>query len=204
MTCDVTPHHLALSDEWLAGARRWSWDGSGDPWGDGPAAIVARPYASSLRVNPPLRSIADAAACREALLDGTADAIATDHAPHASVDKDVEFGLAANGISGLETALGVVLAMVDAGLVPLARAIAALTAGPALVLGSGWGDRPTPGLVEGGPADLVVFDRSATWRVEPDALASRGRNTPFLGRDLAGVVLLTVAGGRVAYEAPPD
>ena len=134
-------------------------------------AIVA----SALRLVAPGQPAAcdpsrDAAACREALLDGTADAIATDHAPHASVDKDVEFGLAANGISGLETALGVVLAMVDAGLVPLARAIAALTAGPALVLGSGWGDRPTPGLVEGGPADLVVFDRSATWRVEPDAL----------------------------------
>jgi dihydroorotase len=93
-------------------------------------ALVAAPYASSLRVNPPLRSVADAAACREALLDGTADAIATDHAPHASVDKDVEFGLAANGISGIETALGVVLAAVDAGLMPLSRARALLSTGP--------------------------------------------------------------------------
>ena len=167
-------------------------------------ALVAAPYATSLRVNPPLRSVADAAACREALLDGTADAIATDHAPHASVDKDVEFGLASNGISGLETALGAVLAMVDAGLVPLARAIEALTAGPARVLGARWGDRPQPGLVEGAPADLVVFDRSATWLVEPDALASRGKNTPLLGRDLPGVVLATIAGGRLAYEAAAD
>jgi dihydroorotase len=199
VTCDVTPHHLALSDEWLAGARRWAWEGSGDPWADGAAAIVAGPYASSLRVNPPLRSVADAAACREALLDGTVDAIATDHAPHAAVDKDVEFGLAATGISGIETALGAVLAAVDAGLVPLSRALEALTSGPARVLGSAW-ERPAPGLVEGAPADLVVFDRSATWTVEPDALASRGKNTPLAGRDLAGRVLLTVAAGRLAFE----
>ncbi|HET9614701.1 MAG TPA: dihydroorotase, partial [Candidatus Limnocylindrales bacterium] len=204
VTCDVTPHHLALTDEWLAGARRWAWDADGDPWADERAAIVAAPYASSLRVNPPLRSPADAAACREALLDGTADAIATDHAPHTSVDKDVEFGLASNGISGLETALGVVLALVDAGLLPLRRAIEALTTGPARVLARSWADRPRPGLAEGAPADLVVFDRSATWTPSRDALASRGKNTPLLGRGLSGVVLLTVAAGRLAYEAPGD
>ncbi|HEX3428308.1 MAG TPA: dihydroorotase, partial [Candidatus Limnocylindrales bacterium] len=149
VTCDVTPHHLALSDEWLAGARRWAWEGDGDPWAHAGAEMTTAPYASSLRVNPPLRSVLDAAACRDALLDGTADAIATDHAPHAAVDKDVEFGLAANGISGIETALGLVLAAVDAGLVPLARAIGALTTGPARVLGSRWGDGAMPGLVEG-------------------------------------------------------
>lgn len=201
VTCDVTPHHLALSDEWLAGARRWAWEATGDPWGDGTGAIVAAPYASSLRVNPPLRAPADAAACREALLDGTADAIATDHAPHTSVDKDLEFGSAANGISGIETALGVVLAMVDAGLVPLTRALEALTTGPARVLGASWGSAAAPGLVEGAPADLVVFDRSASWTVEGSALASRGKNTPLTGRELPGRVLLTVAGGRLAYEA---
>ena len=103
VTCDVTPHHLALSDEWLAGARRWAWDASGDPWADD--ALEASPYDPSLRVNPPLRSPADAAAVLAALLDGTADAVATDHAPHTEVDKAVEFGLAANGISGIETAL---------------------------------------------------------------------------------------------------
>jgi dihydroorotase len=204
VTCDVTPHHLALTDEWLAGARRWAWEATGDPWDDGTSAIVAAPYASSLRVNPPLRSVADAAACREALLDGTADAIATDHAPHTSVDKEVEFGLAANGISGIETALGVVLAMVDAGLVPLARALELLTIGPARVLGAAWGASPPPGLVEGAPADLVVFDRSETWLVEPAGLVSRGRNTPLAGHELAGRVLFTVAAGRLAYEAPGD
>ena len=201
VTCDVTPHHLALTDEWLAGARRWAWEATGDPWGDETDAIVAAPYASSLRVNPPLRAPSDAAACRAALLDGTVDAIATDHAPHTSVDKDVEFGSAANGISGVETALGVVLAMVDAGLVPLARALGALTTGPARVLGTGWGSGAAPGLVEGTPADLVVVDRSATWTVESGALASRGKNTPLAGHELAGRILLTVAGGRIAFEA---
>jgi dihydroorotase len=201
VTCDVTPHHLALSDEWLAGARRWAWGATGDPWGDGTGAIVAAPYASSLRVNPPLRSPSDAAACREALLDGTADAIATDHAPHTSVDKDVEFGSAANGISGIETALGVVLAAVDAELFPLARALALLTTGPARVLGGASAGLSAPGLVEGAAADLVVFDRSASWTVAPDELASRGKNTPLAGRELHGRVLVTVASGRLAYEA---
>jgi dihydroorotase len=198
VTCDVTPHHLALTDEWLAGARRWAWEASGDPWAD--AAIVAAPYASSLRVNPPLRAAGDAAACREALLDGTADAIATDHAPHTQVDKDVEFGLAANGISGIETALGVVLAAVDAGLIPLRRAIEALTVGPARVLGPAVAGGRAVGLVEGQPADLVVFDRSDSWAVSAETLASRGKNSPLIGRELPGRVLLTVAGGRIAWS----
>ena len=133
VTCDVTPHHLALTDEWVAGARRWAWEAAGDPWADG--ALVGRPFASTLRVNPPLRSPDDAAACMAAVLDGTADAIATDHAPHTDVDKAVEFGAAANGISGIETALGVLLAAVDAGRLPLLRAVEALTTGPAGVLG---------------------------------------------------------------------
>jgi dihydroorotase len=205
VTCDVTPHHLALTDEWLAGARRWAWGALDDdgrarsPWADG--VLVAGPYDPALRVNPPLRAAEDAAAVRAAVADGTADAIATDHAPHTRVDKEVEFGLASNGISGIETALGLVLAAVDAGRMPLARAIAALTSGPAAVLGgSGWAG--TRGLVEGGRADLVVFDRSATWRVEASTLASRGKNSPLIGRELTGRVLLTVAAGRIAYQDP--
>ena len=116
VTCDVTPHHLALTDEWIAGARRWAWEATRRSVG---ATARTRSWprrtTSSLRVNPPLRAAADAAACLAALLDGTADAVATDHAPHTEVDKDVEFGLAANGISGIETALGLLLAVVDAG-----------------------------------------------------------------------------------------
>jgi dihydroorotase len=200
VTCDVTPHHLALTDEWIAGARRWAWDASGDPWADG--AIVAGPYDPALRVNPPLRAPDDAAACLAALLDGTADAIATDHAPHTEVDKSVEFGQAANGISGLETALGVVLAAVDTGRLPLLRAIETLTSGPAGVLGGRSRRNGSLGLVEGAAADLVVFDRSERWTVRAEDLASRGKNTPLLGTELPGRVLVTLAGGRIAYEAP--
>jgi dihydroorotase len=247
VTCDVTPHHLALSDEWIAGARRWAWeavgadDRPGDPWSDG--ALVAGPYDPALRVNPPLRTPADALACLAALADGTADAVATDHAPHTLVDKEVEFGLAANGISGLETALGMLLAAVSAGRLTLPRAIAALTTGPSGVL-AGWpgvaarGDsavgaasadrmrsaggrrsagrgsgpaggmgaanqgpvvRPR-GLVEGAPADLVVFDRADSWTVTAASLASKGKNSPLIGRELSGRVLLTIAGGRLAHE----
>ena len=199
VTCDVTPHHLALSDEWIAGSRRWAWealddDGAArDPWADG--ALNASPFDPSLRVNPPLRSPVDAAACLAALVDGTADAIATDHAPHTEVDKHVEFGWAANGISGIETAIGLVLAAVDAGRLPLARAIEALTSGPAAVLGQ---PAVNAGLREGEPADLVVIDRRATWRVDGESLRSMGKNSPLLGRELPGVVRLTLARGRVA------
>jgi len=208
VTCDVTPHHLAFTDEWIAGARRWSWealDADGrvrDPWVDG--AIVAGPYATALRVNPPLSDPADAAACLAALLDGTADAVATDHAPHTVVDKEVEFGKASNGISGIETALGVLLVLVDAGRLPLARAVAALTTGPAAVMAASTAthgaavSRPR-GLVEGSPADLVVFDRSDRWLVSPESLLSKGKNSPLLGRELPGRVLVTIAAGRLAY-----
>jgi dihydroorotase len=200
VTCEVTPHHLAFTDEWIAGARRWSWDAldggaARDPWAD--RALVAPPYATELRVNPPLRSAVEAAACLAALADGTADAIATDHAPHAEVDKHVEFGWAANGISGIETAVGVVLAAVDARQLTLARAVELLTVGPARVLGER--SRLAPGLHVGAPADLVVIDRAATWRVTADTLRSKGKNSPLLGRELRGVVRLTLAGGLVAY-----
>ncbi len=201
VTCDVTPHHLSLSDEWLAGARRWSWtalDERGralDPWQDG--SRVVAPYATSLRVNPPLRSPEDAVACVEALADGTADAIATDHAPHTEVDKHVEFGWAANGISGIETAIGVVLAAVGDGRLTLSRAVELLTTGPARILGERASVRP--GLRAGEPADLVVIDRAATWAVTAATLRSKGKNSPFLGRELPGVVRLTLAAGRVAY-----
>ena len=208
VTCDVTPHHLALTDEWIAGARRWAWeaiDADGrvrDPWRDG--ALVAAPYDSALRVNPPLRGALDARACLDGLLDGTVDAIATDHAPHAEVDKDVEFGLAKPGIAGIETALGVLLELVDAGLLPLDRAIGALTTGPARVLaGAAAEDAAQPGLQEGAAADLVVFDRSGRWTVGADTLLTKGLGHPLAGRSLPGEVLLTIADGRLAYEAEP-
>jgi dihydroorotase len=202
VTCDVTPHHLGFTDEWVAGARRWAWeaiDDAGrakDPWADG--SLRAGPFDTSLRVNPPLRSAEDAAACLAALRDGTADAVATDHAPHTEVDKHVEFGYAANGISGIETAAGILLAIVDAGGLTLGRAIEALTTGPARILGERLG--AMPGLREGAPADLVVIDRGGTWTVSAETLRSKGKNSPLLGRELRGVVRLTIAGGRIAYE----
>jgi dihydroorotase len=202
VTCDVTPHHLALTDEWVAGTRRWAWhalDDAGrarDPWRD--RALEADPYDSSLRVNPPLRSTIDARACLDGVLDGTVDAIATDHAPHSQVDKDVEFGLARPGIAGIETALGIVLEAVDAGLIPLGRAIEVLTTGPSRVLGP---LAPvTPGLTEGAVADLVVFDRGARWTAQRETLRTRGWGGPLLGRSLPGAVLVTIAAGRLAFE----
>jgi dihydroorotase len=204
VTCDVTPHHLGLTDEWLAGARRWAWEAIGkdgaarDPWADG--ALVARPYDTACKVNPPLRSAEDAAAVLEALVDGTADAVATDHAPHSQVDKEAEFGLSANGISGVETALGVLLAAVGAQRMTLGRAVEALTTGPARVLGGRSGRVGARGLTEGAQADLVVFDAGAGWTVSTATLVSRGSNSPLLGRELPGRVLLTVADGRLAYR----
>jgi dihydroorotase len=208
VTCDVTPHHLALTDEWLAGARRWAWealDADGrarDPWRDG--ALAAGPYDGALRVNPPLRGAVDARACLQGLLDGTVDAIATDHAPHTEVDKDVEFGLAKPGIAGIETALGALLEAVDAGLLPLSRLIEALTVGPARVLGIGAapGSGVRPGFAVGSPADLVVFDRADRWTVDAVSLRTLGYGNPLLGRELPGRVLLTIAAGRLAFEAP--
>jgi dihydroorotase len=202
VTCDVTPHHLGFTDAWIAGSRRWPWealDGDGtarDPWTDG--SIEAAPFDTSLRVNPPLRAAEDAVACLDALADGTADAVATDHAPHTEVDKHVEFGWASNGISGIETAVGIVLAAVASGRLPLLRAVEALTTGPAALIGV---SVPAPALRAGELADLVVIDRAATWHVDAASLRSKGKNSPLLGRDLRGVVRLTVAGGRIAFAA---
>ena len=177
VTCDVTPHHLAFTDEWVAGARRWAWEASGRPWPDAGPWSTAPCRHLHPRVNPPLRTPQDAAACLAALVDGTADAIATDHAPHTEVDKARRVRLASNGISGIETALGIVLAAVDAGRLPLLRAIEALTAGPAAVLGR-TSRRADGGLAEGAPADLVVFDRSDRWTVTPEV-------APLEGQELA-------------------
>jgi dihydroorotase len=196
VTCDVTPHHVALTDDWLAGARRWSWESDGaNPWAEG--ALGGSPYDPALRVNPPLRSPGDARALLAGLLDGTVDAIATDHAPHTLVDKEVEFGLAANGISGIETALGLVLEAVAAGELNLLRAIEALTRGPARVLG-----QPAPALEVGRAADLVLFDPDDQWLVSEASLRSLGKNSPLLGRTLPGRVLATIAAGRLAHVDP--
>lgn len=197
VTCDVTPHHLALHDGWVGGDRRYSWAAASSPWsgerGDAP------PYATATRVEPPLRGPDDAIALLAGIEDGTITSIATDHSPWLSVDQEVPFGDARPGISGLETCLGLLLEAVNAGRLSLKRVVRALTVGPWRVLDGGRFGLAEPALREGEPANLVVFDRADAWRVNDAGLLSRGHNTPLLGRDLPGRVLLTVAAGRVAH-----
>ncbi|MGH2406883.1 MAG: dihydroorotase [Candidatus Limnocylindrales bacterium] len=197
VTCDVTPHHLALHDGWVAGDRRYAWAAAGSPWAGG--ATDAAPYDAATRVEPPLRTPADAAALAEGLRDGTIDAIATDHAPRSEVAKAVEFGDAVPGIAGIETALGLLLLAVEAGALDLLTVARGLVTGPEAVLGSASSPHRGAALEVDALADLVVVDRDATWRVEPGGLWSKGHGSPLLGRDLPGRVWVTVAGGRFAY-----
>jgi len=129
------------------------------------------------------------------LRDGTIDAIATDHSPHALADKEVEYGQAACGISGLETALGLVLTLVHRGEMDLVEMVARLTEGPASVLG-----RSPASLRSGSRADIVIFDPERPWKVDPNTFASQGRNTPLQGQQLKGQVMLTMAGGKIVYR----
>jgi dihydroorotase len=191
VTADVTPHHLALTDAWVAGDRRFAWDDEGDE----PAGLDAETaYDGTCRVNPPLPTRDDAAALLAGLREGTIDAIATDHAPHPPERTAVPFAEAAPGMIGLETALGIGLLAVEAGQLPLVTMLAALSTRPAGLIGE------SRSLADRARADLVVFDPARSWQVEPDALFSRSANTPLLGRSLPGVVRLTVADGRVTYD----
>jgi dihydroorotase len=166
----VTPHHLVLTDEDL------------------------RTYDTSRKVNPPLRSAEDREALRAGLADGTIDAIATDHAPHAVEEKDAEFDRAPHGTIGLETALAVVLTeLVEPGILSLERAIEALSPAPAAILGAA--DHGGP-IEIGRPANVVVFDPTERWTVEPP-FASKSRNSAFLGRALAGRVRFTMLHGEL-------
>lgn len=177
ITCDVTPHHLAMTDDWVAGSRAFAWEVPDE-------ALQGVPYDSSTKVNPPLRGHPDIRALWAGLADGTVDAIATDHAPHASVKKDLEFDQAAFGISGLETALALVLGGVRVHWAPLGAVIDALTIGPARVLG-----------IELPQDDWIAIDRDAEWLVTADELSSKGKNTPILGRTVIGrVVHVSLAG----------
>jgi dihydroorotase len=194
VTAEVTPHHLLLTESWVAGERT-------GPLAEALAEMgVALPagerYDTAAKVNPPLRTAADCAALLAGLRDGTIDAIATDHAPHTWQDKACEFGEAAFGISGLETALAALLALIHTRRLDLATLIAALTARPA----AAWGlDAGT--LAPGASADLVVFAPDETWTVDPEQFASRGKNTPLAGITLRGRVRQTWLGGASVYNA---
>ena len=192
LTCDVTPHHIALTDGWIAGDRRWAWEVAN---GDEHLAPTADAFDPNLRVCPPLRAAGDAAACRDALRNGTALAIGTDHAPHSREKKEVEFGLAANGIAGIETSLSIALATQRAGELSLATIVAALTTGPARLLGVA-----ATGVTPSAAASLVQIDLAASWRPSRETLLGRSINTPLIGRELPGVVQLTVLEGRPAYQ----
>jgi dihydroorotase len=187
VTCEVTPHHLTLTDEIVA---------FGALGGD---ELL---YDTNAKVNPPLRSQDDVDACVAALADGTIDCIATDHAPHAVIEKLCEFDEATFGISGLETAFGLCMRLAHAqpGAVPLARIIEAMTIGPVRALAL---DRHVAGigaLAVGAPADVVLLDPDAEWVVEPERFASKGKNTPLAGVTLRGAVVATIACGRIVHD----
>jgi len=171
VTCEATPHHFTLTDEAVDG------------------------YRTSAKMSPPLRRAEDVAALREGLADGTIDCIATDHAPHGPLEKELEFDRAANGVVGLETAVPLALELVRAGVISPARAVALLSDGPALAFGL-----PGGHLGKGAPADLTVIDPGAEWVVDAERFRSKARNTPFHGRKVQGKVTHTVVGGRAAFE----
>jgi dihydroorotase len=170
VTAEVTPHHLTLTDEACAG------------------------YHTSTRVNPPLRSQDDVAAVRAGLADGTLDAIATDHAPHSPVEKDVEFEQAAPGMVGFETALPLCLELVESGVLSPLALVTRMSLAPARILGI-----PGGTLAVGAPADVTVIDPRATWVCDPAKLRSRSHNTPFAGRAMRGRAMLTVVAGNIAF-----
>ena len=170
VTAEVTPHHLLLTDD------------------------LAQTYDPAFKVNPPLRTTEDVEALRSALADGTIDAVATDHAPHSSEDKDCEWSAAAFGMLGLETALSVVQeAMVDTGLLDWAGVADRMSVRPARIGGQEGHGQP---LEVGAPANLVLLDPAARRTIDPYALASRSRNTPYAGRTLPGAVVATFLRGR--------
>ena len=186
VTCEVTPHHLTLTDETLLGSvdhgKKY------DP-------LSPSAYDTRAKVNPPLRARADVEAMVEALRDGAVDLIATDHAPHGSAEKLTTLEEAAFGISVLETALGSLMSLVHGGALTLPMLIERLTAAPARFLSVDLGT-----LKPGSPADVTIFDPNAEWTVDAARFASKGKNTPLDGTKLRGRVTVTLAGGNVVYH----
>jgi dihydroorotase len=173
VTCEVTPHHLTLTD----------------------AALES--FDTNLKVNPPIGDAHDRQALIEALLDDTIDCIATDHAPHTDIEKDQPFADAPNGMVGLETAFPVLYTeLVKTGIVPLAKLIEKLTIGPARVLGL----EPRGTLRPGAPADVVLLNLAEEVEVTESFFFSKSCNSPWLGARLHGAVVMTIVGGEVVYH----
>lgn len=172
VSAEVTPHHLLLSHEALIG------------------------FDTACKVNPPLREPEDIEALRQALKDGTIDCIATDHAPHSSLEKDCEFSAASPGMIGLEPAVPVLLDLVRDGLLSPLRLVETLSTQPAKV-----GKLPGGTLREGSPADIAVIDPNRRWTINAGSLSSRSTNTPFLNKEVQGKAVLTIVNGQIVYEA---
>ncbi len=174
ITFEVTPHHFTLTDEDM------------------------RDYDSDYKMNPPLRSPADREAMLVALADGTVDAIATDHAPHAHHEKEMEFERAAFGITGLETALALAITRLHVGKrVPMGRIVELFTSGPVRCFDL----RGRGSLVRGSFADVTIFDPKKKWTFDADKSLSKSKNTPFDGWQLTGKVMATIVGGQIVYTA---
>ncbi len=172
VTAEATPHHLTLTDEAVSG------------------------YSTFTKMNPPLRAQEDVDALRAGLKDGTIDCIATDHAPQSTVEKDIEFDKASNGIVGLETAFSLAYGLVEDGILTLHDIIRALTINPSKAFSLSKGS-----LRVGSQADIAIIDLNKTWTVDPKKLKSKSKNTPYAGKTLKGVVVKTVVNGIVVYDA---
>ncbi len=170
VTAETAPHYFTLTDE------------------------AVRGFDTNTKMNPPLRSASDVAAIRQGLADGTIDVIASDHAPHSSLEKDVEFDHAAFGIVGLETMLPLTLALVSEGVLTLAQAVEKFTCNPAAVLGYG-----RARLKAGSVADITIIDPDMLWTLERGRLYSLSCNTPFFGRTFTGRAVYTIVGGTVVH-----
>ncbi|HQH05043.1 MAG TPA: dihydroorotase [Smithellaceae bacterium] len=171
VTAETAPHYFMLTDESL------------------------RDYDTNYKVSPPLRGKTDVSAVKEGLADGTLDAIACDHAPHGRTDKEVEFEYAANGISGLETSLGLSLSLVHEGVLSWPELIAKMSCNPARIL-----NLPKGTLAKGADADITVIHPELAWSVDAAAFHSLGKNSPFSGRKLKGRAVLTIVGGDIKYD----
>ncbi|MBF0509484.1 MAG: dihydroorotase, partial [Deltaproteobacteria bacterium] len=172
ITAETAPHYFSLTHRAVTG------------------------YNTLAKMNPPLRTSADVAAIKQGLQDNVIDAIATDHAPHSILEKDLEFNAAANGIIGLETALSLTLTLVQTGVLDLSQALAKLTCNPAGIL-----KIPAGRLVVGGSADITIFQPDQPVVVDIQKFASKSRNSPFDGWKLQGKVIMTLFQGQTTYSA---
>lgn len=184
ITAEVTPHHLTLTEELVMGGYIGN--------------TLLKPYDTNTKVNPPLRTQKDISALIEGLQDGTIDVIATDHAPHTTVDKNCEYGLASFGISGFETAFGCLMTLVNGGYLDFMNLIQKMSSSPAKVIGKKCSD--TGVLEEGYKGDLAIFDPDMEWNVDYDKFFSKGKNSPYNGHTFKGKVKATVVDGEIVFN----